>query len=998
MSRNPQTEAAKAVAQKKDSTHSDAAQASAASLIRALRNTYLEIINTEVETTPDTKNAQQNLTDYLTYLTTGDDTFEKNVTLKRHPAIVAAMRVIDHIVENYSDPEKMNVLSQMLAIAKTHPDFKEWSDYDNQWSQNKIYNAVTKKSDTVKASPAETLNLVCAAFFDHRHMVPPLPKSSIDKDRADHIHSLVVYLKNLFHEEKTGNYTVCAAGRQHGMLFLLNHVFCERSQQAAIVLIEDQDTFTLNALSEFIKIQLEESPEKSSEVVSDWILYQLDMVEREVAPVIPFLRQRFPSKQKDNPDIKWREALDDYLKNQYSVFGLNPETFRSGALADNIGFIQPPTVNPLLIELLKCQPISTNGFLQSLTEKRNHVLETLKERYKSNAALPSDEILSLHLAEIFFQKLYRHRYHALLIDSNDPAYQAAIKHAEAELIHIFQTHSRSPQFEIFQKEYQKQLNQLHEKSYYEFIENIFVNGKTLEQNLAIIQTEINKLPQGTNNPFLITDNTLERWLLENTASEFPGAIDVSPFEINRILLHALLTKDQPNEYNSLLFSQVLELILNWIAEPEQPTDAENKKALKKAYESQLRSSMIDFMTHLSPDGIRKICALPEMPRKIINSLGTHSHEMLKKMADFINNNNLQKISALLKGISAKEYDVYTVFNDDSRENFLLLLSQITFDKVELVFELLKIRLPKKINLSFNQFLGLSKFHYEALKELQHEGLTPYHFLKWSTDSFNSFDSVYAFQESHKKALIYLVKIKQWTPEKAIAELNGLADYQALRISTGFSRDDVHNLTEYKLQALEELHQDGLTGDLLRSFKKIPGSYQFKEEHKNALIRFIRLEHLAPADAITKINGLNDYEVKAILAGFTRDEIQNLNRIQLETLLELHTEGLTVVDLKSWRGTAHDSCCFSEKHKNALVFLMRTDQMVSRYAVEAISNSTDVFSTSALLKIFASPIETRMKKIIIENKDKFKILNELCDIEKMILLGADKFELVFKNIA
>jgi hypothetical protein len=578
MRRNPQTEAAVKVAQHGDSTHSSAAQASAVRLIRVLRQHYNQVINTEVEATAEAKNAQQYLCDYLTYLTTQNTSFTENVALKRCPAIIATIRTIDHIVKNYLESDKIKALSQMLSIAKTHPGFEKWSSFDDKWSQNQIYNAVEKTKEIVKTSPAETLNLVCAALFDPTHLVAG---SGIETDRADRIHSLFSYLKQLFEEEKKGHYTICAAGRQHGILFLLSHIFCEKPHQPPMILIEDQNTFALNALSEFVKKQLDALPDKSSEVVSDWILYQAGMIEREVAPVITFFRKRFPSDQNEHIDIKWKTALDEYLKNQFGAFGLDPATCHSDALADNLIYIQPPTVNPILTDLLTFQPLSVTGFLQPLTEQRNHALETLKTQFKSNTQLTSDATASLYVAESLFQKLYRHRYQALLINADDDAYQAAIRNTQTELKQIFETRSRSQQFEAIQAEYQKQLDQLHKRSHYDLIENIFANGKTIEQNLENMRDAIRKLPEGGANPFLITDDMIERWISENTSTEFLGAIDVSPYEMNRILLHALLTKDSGTF--SPKISQAVEFVFSWIVEPEQPTDPENKKALKKAY-------------------------------------------------------------------------------------------------------------------------------------------------------------------------------------------------------------------------------------------------------------------------------------------------------------------------------------------------------------------------------------------------------------------------------
>lgn len=1052
MSRNPQTEAAKAASQKLDSTHSSAAQASAARLIRELRKHYSQVINTEVEATAEIKKAQQYLCDYLTHLTQ-NKSFTEDVRLKRHPAVVETIRTIDHIVyfalvhfspkdvadlkalvptdEKNINPmlkelfekiqlinlnkkdynrikfsleaqqllkafldekkredlsakliplqDKINALSQMLSIVKTHPGFEKWSNSDIQWSQNNIYNAELKTPEVVNASPAETLNLVCAALFDPSHLVAG---ASVDEDSSARIHSLFNYLKNLFEEEKKGNYTICAAGRQHGILFLLNHVFCENPHQPAMMLIEDQNTFALNELSQFIKTQLEASPDKSSEVVSDWILYQNGMIEREVDPVIAFLRQRFPSDQKDNLDANWKSALDKYLKNQFAAFGLNPATCQSSALADNIAYIQPPTVNPLLAELLKSQPLSANGSLESLTEQRNRALEKLKTQLRSNAQLSSDEIASLYVAEMLFQKLYKHRYHALLIGADDPAYQAALQNAEAELKHIFETHSRSQQFEIVHAEYQKQLDKLDKRSYYDFIENFFVRETGFwakESKLEEIRDQ-SPLEEGVH-PFLVTDHAINEWFLENTASEYPGVIDVTPYEINRILLHVLILKDRPNQQReSIIFSRAVELIVTWIIEPDQDSDSESKKSLKKTYLTQLSNYWIYFTPYLSPEALKIFCTHSAMVRSVI-SLFQNGSRRTPTPADFINRIDPQRIRSFLEGISTNEA-LNEAFERIYRykDNFILLLSQISADKVELVFQLLN-HLPCAKNKSFNEFLGITNLHIEALDELQNNGLTLYHFLKWAPTK--------PFQEAHKKALVFLVKTKQLAPDKAISELNKLTDYQALRILAGFSSDDVYDLSEYKLQALEELHQYGLTGDFLRScIEDYP--WRFEEIHKNALIYLIREKNIAPADAIATIKALSADQLKAVLAGLSREEVRGLKSVQLETLIELRNNGLTGDHLRTWSGISS----FLEHHKKALIFLIRTDNIKPLDAVRLISD----VNQETLLKTLASPIDVEIKKIFIQNKNWFNYSAShlVYESAKLALFEVDKLKLIFSD--
>ena len=98
----------------------------------------------------------------------------------------------------------------------------------------------------------------------------------------------------------------------------------------------------------------------------------------------------------------------------------------------------------------------------------------------------------------------------------------------------------------------------------DLIENFFVNGKSIASNLK----EIRKLtPPVSNeapasiNPILLSDEYLERWLSEKASSECPEALDISAYDINRILIHALLTK--PSKWTKH-FSNALKLVTDWL--------------------------------------------------------------------------------------------------------------------------------------------------------------------------------------------------------------------------------------------------------------------------------------------------------------------------------------------------------------------------------------------------------------------------------------------------
>lgn len=593
---NIQTTAVQAAASAAQSTHSAAAQASAARLIRALRYLY-QTINTDAPALDVSLiEAQKYLCDYLTHVTTPNSTFTENSVLKRHQAIVATIRVIDEIKKCAEQNEdKISVLIQMRSIVNTHPGFK-WVESDNQWSKNQIYCSTSKAMNYVTASPAETFNLVCAAFFDLRHMVA-FPGSAVDNDRADRIHSLFVYLRNLHNEEKKGNYQICAAGRQHGILFLLNHVFCEQSG-IPVELIEDQSTFVLKAMSDFITEQLAlVSSQKSNEVVSDWILYQSDMIERAVAPVIAFLRSQFLSEKTDE-DKLWHAALKIYLENQFEKLGLDPATCKADDAVANIEYMQPPTADPILHELLKTLRLTSFRSLQMLIDARNEALDNLKTRYRSiTQSISSDEVRSLYVAETLFQTVYRHRHHALLMGATDSGYQDSLYAMQDKLIDCFNQKKLSADFDIVKTRYLLQLETIHKNAHTDLIENFFINGKSLDENLNRIRS-LSPLLQ--DNPILVTDEMLAHWQAESAYQDNAGEIDISPYEVNRILVHAMLIIGQSGFEWSERFKEMLKAITIWLL--KTPSDASVADlAFRNAYDKRILTNCLclSLTIHLS---------------------------------------------------------------------------------------------------------------------------------------------------------------------------------------------------------------------------------------------------------------------------------------------------------------------------------------------------------------------------------------------------------------
>src|SRR3990167_3786042 len=304
------TEARRA-ASERGSTHGTAAQASAAWLISLLQSVYpavttrllteseLDSVDTKKN---DAKKEQEQLITYLDAVIADPKNYHSELVRKTN-SVSATARIIYEIAksESYLEKDKKCVLQQMHSIAQTCPGFRKWDEdhKHKQWSTNRVYDSASKQDRYIIASPAETLNLVCNAIVDKTRFQAS-STSSADRDFQDRIASLYNALLKMHKQEAAGQYEVCATGRQHELLFLLNHTFLDKSNYSSdakpVALPEDVLSHIVSLLSQFTEKELKKLTEaEQSAVLSEWILYQSDLIIREVPPIVSKLRKFYPS-------------------------------------------------------------------------------------------------------------------------------------------------------------------------------------------------------------------------------------------------------------------------------------------------------------------------------------------------------------------------------------------------------------------------------------------------------------------------------------------------------------------------------------------------------------------------------------------------------------------------------------------------------------------------------------------------------------------------------
>lgn len=606
---------ARRAASEGQSTHGIAAQASAARLISLLQNVY-PIVTTRLFTKTEldaadiekdkAKKEQEQLIAYLDSVIANPKNYRSEL-VRKTSSVSATARIIYEIAksESYSEEDKKRVLQQMRSIAQTCPEFPKWNETHKQWSTNRVYHPESRTDDYVIASPAETLNLVCSAIADKTRFQAS-NASNPDEDFQDRIASLYNALLRMHKQEAAGQYEVCAAGRQHELLFLLNHTFLDKTNYSAdakpVVLLEDVLAHILSSLSQFVEEELKKLTEaEQSEILSEWILYQSDLITREVPPIVSKLRMLYPATSESEPDAQWQAACKAFLEKQLGSFGINPAGYKLLDYVARVPDIQPPGVAvPMKTYLLKAEELnsgSEGSTFYELVTARNVALSELKEKIRSGSDR-KEELQDFYKAEEIFQRVYSHRFGSLMIGADNADFQVALANMKSALTAYFQKKSYLENFDQVTFHYAQQDKQSRERSHASLIENFFVNGKSIADNLSAIRklTPLTTAEDPTPvNPVLLPDETLDHWLAENITSDI-GTLDISSYDINRILIHALLTN--PSEWSEK-FCSVLKLVTQWLSAPENSQQSHAATTLKKAYPKQVIALLQDASSVLS---------------------------------------------------------------------------------------------------------------------------------------------------------------------------------------------------------------------------------------------------------------------------------------------------------------------------------------------------------------------------------------------------------------
>ncbi len=540
--------------------------------------------------------------------------------------------------------KKLLVFKQMLSMAKicpgiqltelTEADRDNWAKYNEwwnlnhaQWSENPVFDPNTKKLEKVTASIAETLNLTSRALLDSTKFLASPPKDTEaqisleeqqEKDINHRIHSFCQTCIDLQKQVEAGNFEKCSTGRQHDLIFLFDKSFLI-NPTTTIELARSRSTLVYEKMNVFIEMEMRKITDEKRlfKLFIDWIEKKLPK-EDEVPVVIEFLREQFSQKpgfeEKTNdidPDQGWKAAFINFLEEECLRYGIDPNVKGAKELAikDYVEYVEslpfPITLNsvmPLYQSLIKTEdlpvaPKATTPELRHLIELRNKALEIFKHEMRHKDWSKSFElpIKRLYDALKLADNLYHYRNLTVFSqeEKDEKSFGDVSKELQSTLTEFFENYdlNKNPpdNFAKVQENYVAIEKTFNKKTNKESIEHIFGKFKAAEEKFDVEYEKLHvlNLEEKTVNPqIFLTDGTLEKWHRQYV-SFTQMEIDLSSYEINRILLHGLTV---PFLEWSPAFCHAIRLVTQWVTH-SYASDPPDLASLKKSYHGTLLNNL-----------------------------------------------------------------------------------------------------------------------------------------------------------------------------------------------------------------------------------------------------------------------------------------------------------------------------------------------------------------------------------------------------------------------
>lgn len=462
-----------------------------------------------------------------------------------HPVarVISALRGQD-----YSAADLTIMLDRLHVLANNHPE-KTWSASDSQWSTNRFFDG--KKGVKVKASPSETLYLVCAALLDDaRHLSEEAPDAASSSAPSSGLNERIARLAGLLLERRLQfagmELQACAGGAPHDLLWLLQGSYLDE-QDRLFVFIEDAPGYLLGLLSQFVTERvLPKAPMDARwALVVDWIRWQQRASVDEQSPLLPFVERYHRD---------WQTECRAFMRTSCALMGINPDSERCAnniqAVVEHLPDFSFPTgcdTTALLVCELYQVPVANGS--SELVQARANALTRCNDQL---AQMPWSEVTNhhqslsdWHTAESCFQSLQRHTN--LFLAGDDPRFDEAIAGLSDALTAFFRDYhfgAHLPEhFAAIRSAYREQEALFEIRSHSRVVEHCFAAVTADRLALASYWPRIQMIPG-----LELDDASLTRLVAGH--SRAPGRVQpedftpeivagLSRYDINRLLLHGL---------------------------------------------------------------------------------------------------------------------------------------------------------------------------------------------------------------------------------------------------------------------------------------------------------------------------------------------------------------------------------------------------------------------------------------------------------------------------
>lgn len=541
-------------ARERQNTHEAAAQASAAKLLLLLRDDQKRIEQ-------DISEAEQG---YLKgYVAWKRGQAEMPILPENSFNITGILSFIDYVVEQtippFNDAKKQTAvffeMGRLVALGR------------DEWTRNGVYD--NGEMRVVDASLGETLDLVCAATLgDYVPGYTSLGQAN-ETDKQDRMLSLFNCLVSLAASKK------CTGGRQHDLLFLLNHVYPVLQDGAyhPVKMIEDDRGFLLDLMNDFLSNAAREAYRDEAALLAftrEWVQYEASATDDFPAGVKAWFAGCIP-------------RLTEHLNEQCKKNGLNPfdpriqekiTFFCSAADALNV----PRDIYPLMPLFIEIYSLKEESESNPIRDARNAALLSVKGAIDSaeSFVVVTDLLNYFFEAERLYQKLKLDLTREIELGEEEQRFYNIVDSMSVLLIQRFSDISRDPhhpavsdEFTVVKKTFEERAN-FHALLSPDFVSNYFTH---IKENPDCFETFLERARNAhRRKSILLDDSTIDAWL-SRSAEDLPAenevvdGIKISPYQINRILLHALVSVDKSDIVWSDTFKYALTQVILWIKDP-----------------------------------------------------------------------------------------------------------------------------------------------------------------------------------------------------------------------------------------------------------------------------------------------------------------------------------------------------------------------------------------------------------------------------------------------